>query len=287
MQMGLEVLPVLGIREGASARRLTPVRGEEDVRRDLGLRERRGDASPVQNPLARPVRLGLYRSWTASMDEGWTRFVFDTFNVPYKPLRDADVRAGNLSRMFDVIVMPSMRMKEIVEGRSRERAPAEFAGGITEAGVENLRRFVEEGGTLVLFDASTELAVKRFKLPVKNVLEGLKSSDFYGPGSILRIEVDTTHPVAHGMARELDAYFIQSQAFEVEARDGVRVVARYAGRDEVLRSGWLLGPQHLAGKAALVEVEMGKGRVRLFGFRPQHRGQTWGTFPFIFNAISR
>jgi hypothetical protein len=119
------------------------------------------------------------------------------------------------------------------------------------------------------------------------VLEGLRSSDFYGPGSILRIEVDTTHPVARGMARGADAYFIQSQAFEVEDKEGVRVVARYAGKDEVLRSGWLLGPEQLAGKAALVEVALGRGRVRLFGFRPQHRGQTWGTFPFIFNAISR
>jgi len=287
MQMGLEVLPVVGIREPERERRLTPVRSEDDVRRDLGLAPRRGDASPVRNPLARPVRLALYKSWTASMDEGWTRFVFDTFNVPYTSLRDREVRAGNLRRKFDVIVLPSMRAREIVEGRASERAPAEFAGGITEAGVEHLRRFVEEGGTLVCFDASTELAVKRFRLPVRNVLEGLKSSDFYGPGSILRVVVDTAHPVARGMAREADAYFIQSQAFEAEEREGVRVVARYAGKDEVLRSGWLLGPQHLAGRAALVEVELGRGRVILFGFRPQHRGQTWGTFPFIFNALSR
>ncbi|HEX7176531.1 MAG TPA: hypothetical protein VF240_14795, partial [Pyrinomonadaceae bacterium] len=287
MQMGLEVLPVVGIREPARERRLTPVLSEDDVRRDLGLPPRLGDASPVRSPLERPVRLALYKSWTASMDEGWTRYVFDTFNVPYTSLRDRDVRAGNLRQKFDVIVLPSMRTREIVEGRPPVRAPAEFAGGITEAGVEHLRRFVEEGGTLVCFDASTELAIKRFRLPVKNVLEGLKSSDFYGPGSILRIEVDTTHPIARGMAREADAYFIQSQAFEVEEREGVRVVARYAGKDAVLRSGWLLGPQHLAGKAALVEVALGRGRVRLFGFRPQHRAQTWGTFPFIFNAISR
>ena len=287
MQMGLEALPVMSIREPERARRLTPVRDEAEVRRDLGLAPRRGDASPLPNPLARPVRLALYRSWTASMDEGWTRYVFDTFNVPHTSLRDADVRAGNLRSKFDVIVLPSMRMREIVEGRAGGRTPAEFAGGITEAGVENLRKFVEEGGTLVLFDASTELAVKRFKLPVRNALEGLKSSEFYCPGSILRIQVDTSHPVARGLAREMDAYFIQSQAFDVEDGDGVKVVARYAGKDDVLRSGWLLGPQHIAGKAALVEVRLGRGLVRLFGFRPQHRAQTWGTFPFVFNAISR
>ena len=92
--------------------------------------------------------------------------------------------------------------------------------------------------------------------------------------------------LARGLAKEVDAYFVHGQAFEVTDADKARVVARYAGdKDKVLRSGWLLGPQHLAGRAALVEARLGKGRVVLFGFRPQHRGQTWGTFPFLFNTL--
>jgi hypothetical protein len=220
------------------------------------------------------------------MDEGWTRYVFDTFNVKYDTLLDKDVRAGNLRPRFDVIVLPSMRLREIVEGRSKESAPAEFTGGVTEAGVEALRRFVEEGGTLVCFDASTELAIKRFKLPLRNVLEGVRSSEFYCPGSILRLDVDTASPLARGLARDADAYFINSSAFDVTGDDkSVRVVARYSGRD-VLRSGWLLGEKYLAGKIALAEVSLGRGRVVLFGFRPQHRAQTWGTLPFLWNALS-
>ena len=289
MQMGVQALPVHSIREQPSERRLTLVRGEEDVRRDLGLPLRAAPpGSPVQNPVGRGVRLGLYKSWTGSMDEGWTRYVFDTFNVPYQSVRDADVRRGGLRARFDVIVLPSMRMREIVEGNSRARYPAEYAGGIAEAGVESLRRFVEEGGTLVCFDASTELAIKRFNLPLRNVLEDVKSSDFYCPGSILRLAVDTGHPLARGLAREVDAYFINSSAFEATDADGgrVRVVARYGERD-VLRSGWLLGEKYLAGKIALAEVPVGRGRVVLFGFRPQHRGQTWATFPFIWNALGQ
>jgi hypothetical protein len=222
------------------------------------------------------------------MDEGWTRYVFDTFNVPFQSLLDRDVRAGNLRARYDVIVLPSLRLRDIVEGRSEETAPPEFTGGITEAGVENLRRFVEDGGTLVCFDASAELALKRFKLPLRNVLEGVRTSEFYGPGSILRLEVDTAHPLARGFGKEVDAYFIGSSAYETTGEDAdrrVRVVARYAARD-VLRSGWLLGEKLIAGKIALAEVSLGKGRIVLFAFRPQHRAQTWGTFPFIWNAIN-
>jgi hypothetical protein len=149
-----------------------------------------------------------------------------------------------------------------------------------------LRRFVEEGGTLVCWDDSTEFAIKQLNLPVRNVLEGLRPADFYGPGSVVRVEVETAHPLARGFGRQLDAYFVNSAAFEVTDGRSARVVARYAGRkEEVLRSGWLLGAEKLAGRAALVEATLGRGRVVLFGFRPQHRGQTWGTFPLIFNAV--
>ena len=304
MQMGVEAYPVQSIREPEERRRLTLVRDEFDVRHDLGLdtgtpfRPRMSISDrpgvnvmlldpPIKNPVRRPVRLALYKGWTGSMDEGWTRWLFDTFNVPYTSLRDADVRAGNLRAKYDVIVLPSMRLREIVEGRSKETAPAEFTGGITEGGVAHLRRFVEEGGTLVCWDDSTELPLKHFNLPVRNVLDGLRPADFYCPGSVLRVEVETSHPLARGYRREADAYFVNSAAFEVTDPSKARVVARYAGKEEVLRSGWLLGAEKLAGRAALVEASLGRGRVILFGFRPQHRGQTWGTFPFIFNAIER
>jgi hypothetical protein len=306
IQMGIETPLVAEIKEPANARRLTLVRDVEQVRRDLGLETSASPAekklmaalaakqasaqlikrtdSPIENPLKHAVRLALYKSWTASMDEGWTRYVFDNFNVPYQSLSDGDVRAGNLHARYDVIVLPSMRTREIVEGNAAGTYQPEFTGGITEAGVDNLRRFVEEGGTLICFDASSDLAIKRFNLPLRNVLEGVKSSEFYCPGSILRINLDTTSPIARTLPPNMDAYFINSSAFEVTDPQSVRVVARYAEKD-VLRSGWLLGENRIAGKVALADVTLGKGRVVLFAFRPQHRAQTWGTFPLIFNAI--
>jgi hypothetical protein len=285
MQMGVQAFAVTEIKERADQMKLTLIRDEAEVRHDLGLTQRRGTASPVANPLKHPVRLAVYRGWVENMDEGWTRYVFDTFNVAYDSLRDADVRRGNLRAKYDVIILPSGRAKDIVEGNRPGSYPMEYTGGITEMGVENLRRFVEEGGTLICFDASTELAIKRFNLPLRNALEGLKSSVFYCPGSILGLEVDTANAIARGLPKDVNAYFINSSAFEVTDPQRVRVIARYASGN-LLRSGWLLGEEKLKGKVALAEVPLGRGRVVLFGFRPQHRGQTWGTFPFIFNAIS-
>lgn len=298
MQMGVAVQAVTGIKEPASERGLKLVVNQAEVYRDLGLPVE-GDSVPViPKAINGSVRVGLYKSWLASMDEGWTRWVFDTFSVPYQTMLDRDARKRDLRARFDVIILPSQHARTIIEGNVPGSYPAEFTGGITRAGVDNLRRFVEEGGTLICFDASTELPIKYFNLssprgsasaqtlfPLRNILEGVRSSDFYCPGSILSLDVDTTHPLARGMPRKTDAYFINSSAFEVAAdAQNVRVIARYA-QQGVLRSGWLLGEGRIAGKVALAEVSLGRGRVVLFGFRPQHRGQTWGTFPFIFNSI--
>ena len=297
MQMGVESLAVLSIREAVGEWKLTLVKTENDVRRDLGLTLWTSDKSPIVNPVRPGRRIGIYQSSRASMDEGWTRYVFDTFNVPYESLRDPAVRAGSLRSRFDVIVLPSEREREIVEGNAMGSYPADFTGGIGEAGAANLKRFVAAGGTLICFDASCELVIKRFQLPLKNVLAGMRSSDFYCPGSILRLNVDTTNPIAKRMREDVDAYFINSSAFEMTedppaaGANGepqpvqLRVIARYA-RENVLRSGWLLGQDKIKGRIALAEAEYGKGRIVLFGFRPQHRGQTWGTFRFIWNAIT-
>lgn len=284
LQMGVDAPAVMALQEPPADRRLTLITNENEVRKDLALTLRQDGTSPIANPLRQPARIGIYKSWMANMDEGWTRFVFDTFNVPYKSLVDADIRQGALSSSYDVIVLPSQRAKEIIEGNAPGAYPVEYSGGITVAGTKNLKQFVEDGGTLVCFDASCEFAIKQLNLPLRNVLENLKSTDFYCPGSILSLDVDNSQPIARGMSRSVDAYFINSSAFET-SDPSVNIIARYR-KDGALRSGWLLGEDRIKGRIALAEVKSGKGRVVLFGFRPQHRGQTWGTFQFIWNALA-
>jgi hypothetical protein len=291
MQMGLESPAVLSIREPAGERKLTAIKSENDVRRDLGLALWTNDKSPIVNPIKPGVRVGIYQGPRGNMDEGWTRYVFDAFNAPYESLRDAGLTEGNLRARFDAIILPSDRSREPADPES-----SETAAGLNNKGLVNLARFVEDGGTLICFDGSCGPLIKNWRLPLKNVLEGLRSTDFYCPGSILGISVDTSSPIARAMSRDVNAYFINSSAFELvdkpadvsedHTRLVVEVIARYA-KDNVLRSGWLRGEERVKDRIALAEiVGKGKGRIVLFAFRPQHRGQAWGTLPFIWNAIN-
>ena len=285
LQMGVEAPAVITIRESEQERKLTLLKDANQVRADLALTLKKGDESPIKNPVKQPVRVGIYKSWVSNMDEGWTRFVFDTFNVPYTSIVDTDFRQGSLNSKFDAIVLPSQSSVQMVNGHVAGTFPAEYTGGLAEAGLKNLKDFVNNGGMLICFDNACDLAIKQFNLPLRNALEGVKTSDFYCPGSIVALELDNKNPIAASLPAMLPAYFINSSAFATTTDANVRVIARYA-KENVLLSGWLLGEDKLRGQIALAEVGVGKGRIVLFGFRPQHRGQTWGTLPLIWNVLS-
>ncbi|HVO36128.1 MAG TPA: M14 family metallopeptidase [Gemmatimonadales bacterium] len=232
------------------------------------------------------ARIGLYRSYAASMDEGWTRWTFDSFGVPYESLVDSTIRAGNLASRFDAIVLPSQNARALLDGLSPRRYPVRWAGGIGAMGVQALRDFVDAGGTLIALNEACDFAIGALDLPVADALADLQPTDFYAPGSILRLQLDTSQALAGGMPAQSIAWFESGPAFDVRDPARVKVVGRFpADPGDVLLSGWLLGASHLAGKAALVEVRRGRGRVILFGFRPQYRGQSFATYPLLFNAL--
>ncbi|HEX8196795.1 MAG TPA: M14 metallopeptidase family protein [Pyrinomonadaceae bacterium] len=285
LQMGVKTTAVQIFKDAAPLSAARKIADINQARAALNLSAAKESFAKLPNPLNKNVRIGLYKSYNSSMDEGWTRFVFDSFQIPFNSLFDADVRKGDLNARFDVIILPSQSENQIVNGLKKGEYPDEFTGGMTEAGVENLRKFVEAGGKLICFDDSCEMAINRFKLPLKNVLNGMKRNEFYNPGSIVQLEVETGNPIAKGLRRETPAYFINSAAFEATDNSKVKVAARYAEKNALL-SGWMIGEKYLNGKIALAETELGKGKIVLFGFRPQHRGQTWATFPFVFNALA-
>jgi hypothetical protein len=233
-------------------------------------------------------RIGLYQPWVANVDEGWTRWLFEQYGISYTPLHDSDLRRGGLRQRFDVIVLPDAESGSLIRGLDSIRIPLQYSGGMGESGANAVSDFVRGGGTLVCLDGSSNFAITRLNLPVVNVLAGEASGPqvlrFYAPGSIFGVllgGVERRSPVTLGVPDSLDIYFENSAAFTVSAP--ARALATYPAAP--LRSGYARYQERLEGKAALVEAPVGSGRVILFGFRPQFRGQTHGTFKLLFNAV--
>jgi len=244
----------------------------------------RGLTMPAHT-IARPPRIGVYKPWTASMDEGWTRWVLEQHGIPYASITDSTVRAGNLRGALDVLLLPDLSEQSIVAGRRAGTVPDRYAGGIGEAGAQQIVEFVKNGGVLVALDGSSEFAIRWLDLPVRNGLRGTERVEpdkrFVAPGSLFEVAIAQGNALTSGMRADAHVYFANSVAFVADTT--VRVLARY--RPEPLRSGYALNAEQLGGKAALVDVPVARGRAILFGFRPQHRGQPHGTFKLLFNAL--
>jgi hypothetical protein len=248
---------------------------------ELGVRAERTNAA---GDAAVATRVALYKPWRASMDEGWTRWLFDTYGIRYTTITNADFAAGGLGDRFDVIIFASDGAGTVLNGFAPGTVPGRFAGGIGDGGIRELDAFVRVGGTLVCLNQSTDLAIDELHLPVRNVLQGVNRRDFFANGSILQVIADTEHPVMAGMPERASIFFDRSPAFE--RLDGFQgtVLARYVDRGSPLLSGYLLGEEQLNGRAAALDVVHGDGRVVLIGFRPQWRGQPFGSFRVLFNA---
>ena len=248
--------------------------------RDFHLQAVAGGAGQrVEQP-----RIGLYRPWNASMDEGWTRWLLEMYGFEFASLYNADVTAGDLRDRYDVIVIADIRARSIMEGFGVGTVPPRYAGGLGAAGVRELDAFVRSGGTLVTINGSSTFAIDQFHLPVRNAVAELGREEFSLGGSILELLVDPSHPVMSGVPDRAKIMIGNSPVFTTEEGFEGRILAKYASEGSPLLSGFLLGEEHLQGYSAAMEVFHGDGRVILLGMRPQWRGQPFGTFKILFNA---
>jgi len=245
-------------------------------------------------------KVGLYKSWVANMDEGWTRFIMDEYEFDMDTLHDADIKTKDLSQ-YDAIIIPSQRASSILHGHNTMSMPEKFTGGIGLKGTLALSNYVEEGGTLIAFDAASDFVIEQFGLPLRDAVKGTDNNDFFIPGSLIKAGVDTSHPLAFGMKDTVAVSFNRSRAFTInkqrktgeggkeDIKDApapeVEVIVNYAAKD-LLMSGWAMGEnRYIAKKPAMVKAKYGKGAAILFAFRPQFRAQPRGTYKLIFNAI--
>ncbi len=242
-------------------------------------------------------RIGMYQRYGGgNMEEGWTRLVFEQFDFPYSSVMDAEIQAGDLNASYDVLVFPDDSWAAITglpgtDGGRRGggrggNTPPDYRSGIGTEGVQAIRDFVENGGTVVAMGGATDFAIRALDLGVRNALTGLDSMEFFCPGSTLHVDVDPTNPLAWGMPKDALALFWGSPAFEITATDAYNYdrVVTYAERN-ILQSGWLVGEKHLSKRAAVITARVGEGKVALLGIRAQHRAQTHGTYKLLFNAL--
>ncbi len=233
--------------------------------------------------LTRP-RIALYKSYVPAIDEGWTRWLLENFGFAYQNVLNPEIEAGNLRQHFGVIVFPDQPSMQIVSGFGAGTMPQEYTGGLNAKAAANLKSFAEQGGTLVFLNHSANYAVEHLHLDPRNVVAGVSNREFYSPGSLLNVTLDTHDPLAYGLPENIAIWSEDSPAWDVASNSKDRVVARYAG-DHVLASGWLLGESYLESRAAVVDVPLGGGHVILFGMRPQYRAQSYQAFKLFFNSL--
>jgi hypothetical protein len=231
-------------------------------------------------------RIGLYKSWMADIDEGWTRWLFEQFGFAYTTLRSADVQAGvtqagNLRARFDSIVFADEQPNAIENGHPPDTMPQEFTGGLGAKGAEALREFARAGGTLVFLNRASEYGIEKFGVKANNVVASVPAQEYYSPGSLLNVKLDLRDPLTRGLPESIAIWSEGSPVWNLETKEAV---AKYP-RSGVLASGWLLGEPHIAGRTALIHAHYGAGNLILFGMRPQYRAQSYQAFKLFFNAI--
>ena len=264
---------------------------QTDLVNNLALRAERGSSAPGR--AIRKPRIGVYEPWSGSMDSGWTRWVLEQYGFPFTVVHPEDFKAP-IDDKIDVLIVADDARVPIAGapaggrggppgGAGRAIRP-EYAYQLTQADVQGLERFIHNGGTLVCLSNASTFAIQQFKLPVRNVVAGLRPEDFFLRGSIVEVSTDPSHPVMAGMPARAAVFVDGSPVFETGDGFQGSVLARYAESGSPLLSGYLIGEKHLQGKAAALDVNLGDGHIVLIGFRPTWRGQPFGTFRVLFNA---
>jgi hypothetical protein len=259
----------------------------QKLSRWLGIDVVLADIPTSHSITIRAPRTALYQPWGGNMDEGWTRWLLEQNEFPFETIHPEDLRQGDPSEKFDVIIFPDMGKQQIIEGLTGETTPPEYRGGIEKSGIEALRTFIKRGGTVITIGRSGTLLMDEFAAPFRDGLQGVTREDFLCPGSIVRVLVDNTHPLAYGMPNQANAAFSNSLVLEPVPSFSTMnssIVVRYP-TGNILQSGWLHGESYLHNKVGLAEVKLGKGRMVLIPIKVQHRAQPYGTFKLLFNAI--
>lgn len=264
------------------------------------------DSGTVTIPLKMP-RIALVESYFHDMDAGWTRFILDTYFIPFKVIRPGDFETTDFTKHFDVVLFPDEEKSVLMKGREKSRAgdyyvsdyPPKYTKGIGKKGLNRLLTFLDNGGIIVswgrsarLFMGMQEITANKktkedFQLPVEDISENLKKSGLYCPSSLMKLSLREGHPLTLGMQSEIGVFFRGRPVFRTSIPNfdmDRRVIGKFPEKN-ILLSGYCEKEEKLGNQTALVWLKKNKGQLVLFGFNPQFRASTQGTFKLLFNAI--
>ncbi len=242
------------------------------------------------------ARVAIYQPWIPyAYDEGWLRLVFDDFGYEYSVLNNEDFKSRTkLKNNFDILILGSQNTSWLVNGKSEKNSEPklgvpkvrkEFVGGIGKVGVERIAQFLHDGGTILFFGDACNFAIEELHLPASNALKSTKRTQYFAPGSLFEMKLDSRSPLTLGLPSHVSIYKNRAIALQLQMYDREIRETGYFGSRNLLESGWAVGEDRLHEKVGLAEIPVGKGQAILYAFRPQHRGQTYGTFKLIFNAL--
>lgn len=252
-------------------------------------------------------RIALVESWYHDMDAGWTRYVFDNYDIPFTILHPGDFEKAELEKSFDAIVFPDENPDVLMTGKfksfdgtySASTYPPEFTKGIGEKGFDNLLKFINNGGLVVSWGESTGLFsvplkikyaeenIEEFSLPIQDVSKSLAMKELYCPGSLVKINLKSDHLLTLGMEEEIGIFYRGKPVFKTREPYfdmDRRVIASFPEK-EILKSGYIENEELLSNKPAMVWIKKGRGQLVLFSFNPQFRSSTPVSYKLLFNAL--
>jgi hypothetical protein len=248
-------------------------------------------------------RIALVETYLHDMDAGWTRFLFDTYGIPYTVLRPSQVKDSNLSKDFDKIVFPDMGSGAIMQGGATRGGeyftpffPPGYAVGIGSEGWQKVLDFIQNGGTAISWGSSIDLFTgtmspakpqENFRFPINNLSRNLSERGLRIPGSHLQVNLLENHPLTLGMPNQISVFQNSTNILQTSIPNldmDRRVIARFA-QDNVLLSGYADNINLIENMPALVWLQKGKGQVVLFTFNPNFRGSTPNTLKLVFNSL--
>ncbi|HSG27254.1 MAG TPA: M14 family metallopeptidase, partial [Candidatus Krumholzibacterium sp.] len=283
-----------GSLEGARGNFVTAGEGEE------GIPEKDGLVS-----LSLP-RIAVVETYYHDMDAGWTRYLLDFYGLPFETIRPHEIEERDIEDDFDLMIFPDNDVSILVDGKYKgERGyysssmPPGYDRGMGKKGKGRLVRFIDGGGTVLAWGRSCELFTgelslgkneddaEEFTLPFRDISDELVKEGLYCPGSLLRLRLAAGHPLTYGMPEEAGVFTRGRPVFRtsVPSMDmDRRVIATYPEKD-LLLSGFGEKLETAGGKAAMVWMRKNKGQLIVYGFNPQFRASTPGTYKLLFNAV--